>query len=694
MRTDGQSAERSTQNPVAGDIQQRAPSLAARVTLCLCAAAMGGAAVLFGNLAARSAVVDLGPTDQARVAGFRDIERDGPVFFRWSSVPSSQVLLPLRVCGSGTVRLRVRRHFKDPAILTVSLGGVVLGRKDVRAGVDRPYEVIEFSFSKTTCVSEPHVLLESSVDNDRSLGVAVDWIEIRSADGFSASTVTEGRGALLAALVAVVAIEAAGIGIPSAAAIVIGTSGLLAFCFSADPAGMERVLSGTVAALLMATLVAIPMWRFGQLGRLSSRARKMLLASLGLALISRAAFLHPEIFYPDYRVHGLVQETLHRGGLPAFLDHLFEIQYARSLGLQQIDGRWYPFPYPPGAYVVSEIAAKAFGLDSLLADQATALAAGVSLALVVCVAGRALGLSDFNSVLGSAFLALHPLLIRRLALGYFPGVIGQFFDACAMLLVIKLLGPNPNRILPTFFALTGSLLLAFLVYTQSIANFGLLFAGLLVVEAATRRTGAVRRAVNLGGALVVALALAFVLFYARYLPVFSNLAAGRAQPESRVLDRLDDLRRAVVVDTGRSDPEDMNDPYAGPSLDVLRGGERLASRIWRFHGPFTFALVLGTILLTTARVAPTLRGLALAWAGVALWVSLLAAGLPSPNGFQHLKDLEFVTPLLCLAMGCFADELSTRWRPAKYLLLGLWLLFAVALWRDELSQRVIPFARQ
>ena len=669
--------------------RSRRRSLLLPAGLVIMAGALGALAVVLGTRTATSAIVDLGPTDEAYIANFRDIEADGPIFFRWSSVPSSEIVFPIGACDGGSVRLRVRRHFADPAYLSVFLGGVAIGAVDVRAGVDEPYRVITFPFSIKSCASNARVLLESSVDNGRPLGVAVDWAEIRSTSGFAAGLASVVRGGVLIALLAVGTVAAA---TPFAysAPFLLAVSGLLGFGFSATPVGMDRILNAVLPAMLLVGLGAAVLVRLGHLESFSPHARQVVLASIYVALFSRAVFLHPAVFYPDYRVHGLVQTTLHNTGLSSFLDHLFQIQYARGLGLQQIEGRWYPFPYPPGAYLLSELVARIFRLDSLLACQATALAAAALLPLVVTSLGRALNLSDSVSSLGAAFLAMHPLLSRRMALGYFPGVVGQLFDAGAMVLVLSLYDQRHRSRWQSWLALLGSFVASFLVYTQAIANFGLLFLGLVLAGIAFRRDGERRRIVSLGGVLALALGLSFALFYWRYVPLVTDIVRGEPPAESRVLDRLEDLRRGAG--TSRNEPEDVNDPYAGDSLNPIRGIGRLASRTWQFHGPFTVTLILGGALMV-ARALPTSKSLILAWVGVAVWISLAAAGLASPNSFQHLKDLEFVVPLFCLAMGAFSEELSTRWPAAKYFLLTGWLLFALRLLQAELSQRLMPLVR-
>jgi hypothetical protein len=158
-----------------------------------------------------------------------------------------------------------------------------------------------------------------------------------------------------------------------------------------------------------------------------------------------------------------------------------------------------------------------------------------------------------------------------------------------------------------------------------------------------------------------------------------------------VLDRLDHLRRSALAQSGDGEAEDVNDPFAGSTLNPARGVARLGSRLWRFNGPFALAMVAGLILLWR-RSDRTGGNLVAAWAGVALWISLLAAGLPSPNGFQHLKDLEFTTPLLALGLGALTQRMW-MFRPAlAATFAALWMLYAVRALAVEFSDRLVVIA--
>jgi len=645
--------------------------------------------VWFGHRFATLAVVDVGPTDGHYVRDFRDIERDGQVYFRWSAVPSSSLSLPVRFCGPGQVRLRVRRHFLDPALLSVSLSGVIVGQESIQAREDHPYEVTTFEVPKNTCESDATVLLETSVTNDRPLGVALDWVEIRAPEGFRPSRGTLVRGALTLGLTGL-AFLLAGAGLPLTFASCGTLAVLVAWAFSSQPVPAERALRGGLVALTLTLVLVALLAGVVGLRRLSPRYRTALVAVTLLTILSRTCFLDTRAFYPDYRVHGLVQQTLNRSGLTGFLGQLFEIQYARSLGLQQIGGNWYPFPYPPGAYVLAGGVGRVFGLDPLDAVTVTAVISASLIPTLTLAMGIGLGLGPATGLAGAFYVAVHPLLVRRMALGYFPALTGQAIDAVAALLVLTLLARRAQWLALGAW-LTAALLAGFLVYTQSIANFGLLIAGLLLMEVVRRSDGGRGAALRIAVAGFLALTAAAGAFYWRYLPVYENVANHRVQPESRVLDRLEQARRQAPDTAETPEADDLNDPYAGSTFNPLRGLARLASRLWRFTGPFVLLVGAGAWLMLR-QSSPGSQNLLLAWSGVAVWISLLAAGLPSPNGFQHLKDLEFVTPLAALAMGLGTARLWRRLPAAAVAVALAWAVCCGIVFYEEWTGRLLAIA--
>jgi hypothetical protein len=276
-----------------------------------------------------------------------------------------------------------------------------------------------------------------------------------------------------------------------------------------------------------------------------------------------------------------------------------------------------------------------------------------------------------------------------MALGYFPGLAGQLADAAALLSVLVSVRRGNGKLgriaLPVI-----SLLISFLVYTQAIANFALLFAALLTAEW-VRPSGVGRWAIaRTTLAAAIALLVSLGIFYARYLPVLDNIAAHRPQPEARVLERLEEIRERAVE---REPPEadDLNDPYAGATLNPIRGLERLGSRLWRFNGPFVGLLALGGWLLLK-QANPSIRNVVVAMCTVPVGISVLAAGLPSPNGFQHLKDLEFVSPLLGLAMAVGLSRARLKSPLLSGVIAAAWIVFAGAAFWGEWSDRLLELA--
>ena len=316
-----------------------------------------------------------------------------------------------------------------------------------------------------------------------------------------------------------------------------------------------------------------------------------------------------------------------------------------------------------------------------------AIAFGSLIPVLTAALAVALGLGESIALWGAFYVALQPLLIRRMALGYFPGIAGQFVDAVTVLLFVNALGArrgNVKALLAVSVSMTG----AFLVYTQSVANFGLLIAGLLTLETVRPSLGGRPAALRIALAGALALSASVGCFYFRYFPVFENAASHQPQPEARVLDRLEQLRKNASLDSAVAD-EDVNDPWSGPTLNPARGVGRLGSRLWRFNGPFVLAILAGLWLLLSRASAAT-RNLLLAWSAVSVWISVLAAGLPSPNGFQHLKDLEFVAPLLAVSTGILTARLM-QWRPAAAALLAsAWILYSGVAFAQEWSARLLP----
>lgn len=645
-----------------------------RVARAARAAFAGGALLVLGALVpdfaaqrARPAVLDLGPNDFGYVAGFREgWERDGHVRFRWTTLQST-VRLPLRLEGAGArLRLRMRRHFVDPARLTLIVEGRTAALLTVAADPRVPYREYEVPLPPQDGRHPFTLTVQAAVDNQRPLGVAIDWLQLeRGEEGarFHLDRPTRAYGVLVA-LATAGAVLLVGASIPLALAYGAGAVVLTAAAFLAAPLAAERFLregaaSFVATASLVALLLRVPTPR-RWLG-VSTRRAAVALTALALAALAvrLGIVLHPLHFYPDVHVHALFARALVREGLAGFLADFTANQFRHSLGLQFENGHWYAFPYPPGFYVATWPLTRLLGWRPEIAVGSVASVANAMEVLLVYAIGRRLSERPAVALAAAAAVPLLPLFTIRLALAYFPALLGHALDALLLLVLLDRLDRlrQPRTILLVALLLA----LALLTYTQSLLNFGILLPLYLVLCLARARDAAERRRLSgLVAASVLGVALALGLFYARYVPILADMQRGIPMPEEQIL--LDIFaKREAIAPSPPDAAEAQDDPFAGPGVAPLRGLAKAAWRLWIFYGPFAVAVLLGLVLV--ARAAPALaRPLLLAWALTYLLLNLASGGLPGPNLFRYNKDLESVAPLALLALGAAGVWLWERSR--------------------------------
>jgi len=629
---------------------------------------------------ARPAVLDFGPNDFGYVTGFRQgWERDGHVRFRWTTLQSS-VELPLRLQGPGArLRLRMRRHFVDPARVTLIIEGRTVAVLTVAADLEVPYRVYDIPLPPQEGRHPFTLTLRAAVGNDRPLGVALDWLQLeRGEQGarFRLAPPTRSRATLVALATAAAVLVA---GAPATLSLTYGAgvAVLTAMGVHAAPLAADRVLregasSYVAVAVLLALLLRIPASR-RWLGVPTPRAAVALTALALAALAVRLAIvLHPLHFYPDVHVHALFATALARDGLAAFLRDFTANQFRHSLGLQMEGGHWYAFPYAPGYEVAAWPLTRLVGWRPEIAVSTVPSVANALEVVLVYAIGRKLSLRPSVALAGAAAVPLLPLFTIRLALAYFPALVGHAVDALLLLVLLDRL--DRLRRSQTVLLLALLLAVALLTYTQSLLNFGILLPVYLLLSlAGDRGLENVRRLSGLVVASVLGVSLALGLFYARYLPIFVDMQRGIAMPEEQIL--LDIFaEREAIAPTPPAAHEAPDDPYAGPGLAPWRGLKKAAWRLWLFYGPFVVAVLLGLVLVT--RAAPGLaRPLLAAWALTYLLLNLASGGLPGPNLFRYNKDLEIVAPLVVLALGA-----SGVWLWERSRLLGAALGVAFLAW--------------
>lgn len=648
---------------------------AAGLLLAAAFAAAAGAARL-GAATAAPARLSLGPNDRGYVEGFRaDWERDGHTRFRWTE-RRARLHLPVYASGDGlALRLRVRRHFRDPATVTVRVEGRTVGRFEIAGERDVAYRVERLALPELQG-RHPFVAdIDVAFDNPRPLGVAIDWVALERGHGrFRLDPAIEARAGL-AVLAAVAALLLVGASRLEAAASGAVLAAMLALGTRLDVLAAERVLREGLGTWLAVAVAAAVLLRIARLRRAvgidaggaggRTAAALLGLVLLGLAL-RLALLLHPLYFYPDVRVHALFSQQLARHGLMSFLSDFTVNQYRYSLGLQFENGHWYAFPYPPAFYVLTWPLVTGLQYRAEVAVAALAGAVNALEILLIFALARALGRRPGTALAAAGVAVVLPLFTVRLSLAYFPALVGHALDAFVLWLLLRRLGTFDRwrSVVVVGLAVAAALL----AYTQAIVNFGLLFGSLLLVEAvADRAPGRGRRLVGLAGAGVLGAVLALAVFYGRYVPVFVDMQRGIPMPEEQVLlDKMERQRASAAA----VEPEAPDDPYAGPGVAPLRGLRKAGWRLWLFYGPFALAVVAGWLWLLRSLAGPARRFTA-CWGLVYLWLNLGSGGLPGPNLLRYTKDLEFVAPLCCVALAVVAAELWRRGHPGRILAVAL-----------------------
>jgi hypothetical protein len=230
-------------------------------------------------------------------------------------------------------------------------------------------------------------------------------------------------------------------------------------------------------------------------------------------------------------------------------------------------------------------------------------------------------------------------------------------------LVSRLSGLDRRRVILILAALMA---LAFLTYTQSLLNFGVLLGLFVAFQVGFDRSRAgLRATAGLAAANALGLALAAV-FYGRYVPIFLDMRRGVPMADEQVLlDKIEQQKRAaadaVEEDTAPRDAG-PDDPFAGPGLNPVRGLRKAGWRLWIFYGFFAPIVVVGVVLLYARAEGAAARFIA-AWALTYLVLNLASGGLPGPNLVRYNKDMEVVAPLCCIALAAVGTWLWSRARP-------------------------------
>jgi hypothetical protein len=639
--------------------------------------AVAAAGLLLPFLAARVArplLVNLGPNDHDYTRGFReDWERDGKTRFHWTTLASG-VRLPLRLEGEGhRLRMRVRRHFIEPAVVTLTESGRTFARFEIAADTRTPYRILEYPLPALDGRAPLAIEIHATSASPRPLGLAIDWIEVIPARPLALLATTRLQLAAVALIaLGTVWIVGGGVRLATAMGLVLATLGACGVAL--DAIATERILREGWATFAFVSAVTCAALGWPCSRRAISVERGPWCGALAaLVLIALAVrlviVLHPGFYYPDVKVHALFAWQLARRGLMEFLRDFTANQYRYSLGLQFESGHWYAFPYPPAFYLLTWPLTAWARVRPEVAVSLVAAIANTLEALAVFAIARRLRRGVAVSLAAAACVPLLPIFIVRISLAYFPALVGHALDALVLfVLIARLRAFDRPRVIAGFAVLLAA---ALLTYTQSILNFAVIIPLFLVVEIARDRSW--RRILGLAAASLLGVVLSLALFYGRYVPIALDMVRGVPMPEEQILiekQEREKASRAPIEENAERTPED---PYAGPGIDPLRGMRKAAWRMWVFYGPFAIAVVLGLVLLFRALDGPHLR-FAATWAATYVVLNLLSGGLPGPNLVRYNKDHEIVAPLFCVAIAVLGAWL---WRRSRWLAIAYAAAFVV-----------------
>jgi len=614
------------------------------------------------------------------VTGFReDWERDRLTRFHWTT-PHATVRLPIVARGEGhRLTMRVRRHLIEPSKVTVRVEDRIVSVFDIAADPRVAYRTIAVDLPRLEGRAPFTVTIDSSSSDPRPLGLALDWMQLdRVGPSARFDLLGSTRLALLfLAIVAVVAPRLAGASRPAAAAHGLAILALMVAGCAWDILAAERIAREGCAAYAAVAAIAVVVTR-GRRTREgleiadSSIAGALVTIVLGALALRLVILLHPQFYYPDVRVHALFAWQLARRGLVGFLRHFTEDQFRFSLGLQNENGHWYAFPYPPAFYILCWPLVTLARMRQEVAVSVLAAAVNSLEAFLVFGIARRLRAPAWTAVGAAAALALLPLFFARLSLAYFPALVGHAVDAIVILyLLTRLRELDRPRVVLTLGALIA---LALLTYTQSLLNFAVLmplFLAVLLARDRSRET--LRHATGLVVAGALGAVLSLLVFYGRYVPTFIDMQRGVPMPEERILLE----KPSTPVPADELAPQEPDDPFAGPTVNPWRGVRKAAWRLYVFYGVFAFAVVGGLVLVWRAQGTWPYAAFVLAWAATYLALNLLSAGLPGPNLVRYNKDLEVVAPLFCLALASVGEWLWTRSRWLAILYAGSYGAFAL-----------------
>ncbi|MGH9324847.1 MAG: hypothetical protein ACRD21_12275, partial [Vicinamibacteria bacterium] len=575
--------------------------------------------------------LDFGPNDGRYVEGFReDFEIDEPTLFHWST-DRAQVRLPFHVQAPYEVTLRFKRHIEKPAEIRLFIEGDAVG------SFTAPRQ--DFTL-RTFRVKEPsgeafELGLLSSSEDQRRLGLAIDWMRVRTERGRFLRTLPTVSAALaLLSWVAMFYLLPRCLGLDRRIAFACGALALslligAALAHKLWPLHAATTLGvrGHAVILLLALFVRFRERSSSSVFTPPLARYAVLVAAFGMAIRLFALF-HPDFYYPDVRTHSKFVSLIWTEGLRGFLENHIENQHRHLLGLQYVSGRWVAFPYPPILYLtVYPLSLIQLPVEDWMKLVPTALLAVEALALFALV--RKLGVDPRAALLAVALHASARVLAFRLAVASYAALYGHFWDTLAVLYLVFFFDRLRN---PLVGAGLGALVsISILSYAGSVLVLGL-FVPLLCLAllwVREERPSSVK-AGQIGSLALWPLAgalFAGATFYVQYIPELLRSQPGPAARGGSGFGDLIDLQLT---------------PLAALSMAF--------HRLRLFYGLVFTSLSIGALAWFLRKRAPGRNRLALplsiAAAGTYAGMNFLRSGLGATHIFQFSKDDLVALPLI------------------------------------------------
>jgi hypothetical protein len=398
--------------------------------------------------------------------------------------------------------------------------------------------------------------------------------------------------------------------------------------------GNDRYVSIRLAERLL-----LPVALFGGIVALlfrRSRASPWVYAAFLTGLLLRLGILlHPYAYHYDHAAHAGMAQALLEKGPTAFWKEQEDLQLALHVGEIEVGGEKRALPYPTLFYLVTAATTPITGSVDSAMMLTTATAAAAEVLLVAFLAG-AFFESERGRIFSAFASAIYPATYGLLTLALYPSMVAHVVEVAALaLLARELFDPRPPGRAHALAAI-GAIALAGSIHAGAFLNLAV-FCGILAVVSGRLRP------LSLGA---IALSTSLFVSYGRYLDLLPVL--GSAPGEG---------------------------PYSSYWLQ-LEPPQQFA-----FMGGYLWPLLgaAGIGFLMTRLPRPQAR-FVLAWAVAFVVMRALRAGLGPPGA--HLKELQFVAPLVALGIGEVSHRLAARARilgPAAVavlaLIAGRWIVY-------------------